>query len=86
MHDARGQLMRPLLPTGVKWLWELHTQRAGGIIGDEMGADVTLMSVSSMTEIQIFSIIAKALHHLHCLFAPRRPHHMSALCGIRHAS
>lgn len=24
--------------TGVKWLWELHTQRAGGIIGDEMGA------------------------------------------------
>lgn len=24
--------------TGVKWLWELHTQGAGGIIGDEMGA------------------------------------------------
>jgi DNA excision repair protein ERCC-6 len=23
--------------TGVKWLWELHAQRAGGIIGDEMG-------------------------------------------------
>ena len=23
---------------GVKWLWELHTQRAGGIVGDEMGA------------------------------------------------
>jgi len=24
--------------TGVKWLWELHCQRTGGIIGDEMGA------------------------------------------------
>ncbi len=23
--------------TGVKWMWELHNQRAGGIIGDEMG-------------------------------------------------
>lgn len=23
--------------TAVKWLWELHQQRAGGILGDEMG-------------------------------------------------
>lgn len=22
--------------TGVKWMWELHTQHAGGVIGDEM--------------------------------------------------
>ncbi|KAK9815514.1 hypothetical protein WJX72_004939 [[Myrmecia] bisecta] len=28
--------------TGVKWLWELHTQRAGGIIGDEMGLGKTV--------------------------------------------
>jgi SNF2 family DNA or RNA helicase len=28
--------------TGVKWLWELHTQRAGGIIGDEMGLGKTI--------------------------------------------
>lgn len=27
---------------GVKWLWELHTQRAGGIIGDEMGLGKTI--------------------------------------------
>jgi hypothetical protein len=26
----------------VKWLWELHTQRAGGIIGDEMGLGKTI--------------------------------------------
>lgn len=28
--------------TGVKWLWELHNQRAGGIIGDEMGLGKTI--------------------------------------------
>ena len=31
-----------LLVPGVKWLWELHTQRAGGIIGDEMGLGKTI--------------------------------------------
>jgi hypothetical protein len=28
--------------TAVKWLWELHTQRAGGILGDEMGLGKTI--------------------------------------------
>lgn len=27
---------------GVQWLWELHCQRAGGIIGDEMGLGKTV--------------------------------------------
>jgi SNF2 family DNA or RNA helicase len=31
-----------VLLAGVKWLWELHTQRAGGIIGDEMGLGKTI--------------------------------------------
>ncbi|WIA38389.1 hypothetical protein OEZ86_001717 [Tetradesmus obliquus] len=39
--------------TGVKWLWELHTQRAGGIIGDEMGLGKT---------IQVIAYLA-GLHH-----------------------
>lgn len=39
--------------TGVKWLWELHNQRAGGIMGDEMGLGKT---------IQIISFLA-GLHH-----------------------
>ena len=38
---------------GVKWLWELHTQRAGGIIGDEMGLGKT---------IQLAAFLA-GLHH-----------------------
>ena len=28
--------------TAVKWLWELHTQQAGGILGDEMGLGKTV--------------------------------------------
>ena len=29
---------------GVKWMWELHTQRAGGIVGDEMGLGKTVQA------------------------------------------
>ena len=39
--------------TAVKWMWELHTQRAGGIIADEMGLGKT---------IQIIAFLA-SLHH-----------------------
>ena len=28
--------------TSIKWLWELHCQRAGGIVGDEMGLGKTV--------------------------------------------
>ncbi|MCO5596041.1 hypothetical protein L7F22_050097 [Adiantum nelumboides] len=39
--------------TGVKWLWELHCQKAGGIIADEMGLGKT---------IQVAAFLA-SLHH-----------------------
>ncbi|WPT17739.1 DNA excision repair protein CSB [Picochlorum sp. SENEW3] len=39
--------------TAIKWLWELHTQRAGGIMGDEMGLGKT---------IQVTAFLA-GLHH-----------------------
>mmetsp|Transcript_479 Transcript_479/g.1059 ORF Transcript_479/g.1059 Transcript_479/m.1059 type:complete len:1112 (-) Transcript_479:25-3360(-) len=32
--------------TGVKWLWELHCQEAGGIIGDEMGLGKTIQIIA----------------------------------------
>ncbi|XP_027364037.1 protein CHROMATIN REMODELING 8 isoform X2 [Abrus precatorius] len=31
---------------GVQWMWELHCQRAGGIIGDEMGLGKTVQVLS----------------------------------------
>ncbi|GIM09327.1 hypothetical protein Vretimale_13236, partial [Volvox reticuliferus] len=39
--------------TAVKWLWELHTQQAGGILGDEMGLGKT---------VQVIAYLA-GLHH-----------------------
>ncbi|EFJ09860.1 hypothetical protein SELMODRAFT_450679 [Selaginella moellendorffii] len=39
--------------TGVKWLWELHSLKTGGIIGDEMGLGKT---------VQVIAFLA-ALHH-----------------------
>eukprot|EP01117_Protostelium_nocturnum_P001278 TRINITY_DN1158_c1_g1_i1.p1 TRINITY_DN1158_c1_g1~~TRINITY_DN1158_c1_g1_i1.p1 ORF type:complete len:1186 (+),score=442.11 TRINITY_DN1158_c1_g1_i1:212-3769(+) len=32
--------------TGVQWMWELHCQSAGGIIGDEMGLGKTIQTIS----------------------------------------
>ncbi|KAK9837571.1 hypothetical protein WJX74_000576 [Apatococcus lobatus] len=39
--------------TGVKWLWELHMQRAGGIVGDEMGLGKTIQ----------LAVFLAGLHH-----------------------
>ncbi|NWU62400.1 ERCC6 protein, partial [Pterocles burchelli] len=32
--------------TGVRWLWELHCQEAGGILGDEMGLGKTIQIIA----------------------------------------
>jgi len=31
--------------SGVRWLWELHCQQAGGILGDEMGLGKTIQMI-----------------------------------------
>ncbi|KAL3875967.1 hypothetical protein ACJMK2_033861 [Sinanodonta woodiana] len=38
--------------TCVKWLWELHTQEAGGIIGDEMGLGKTIEMISFLAALR----------------------------------
>ena len=30
----------------MKWLWELHCQQAGGIVGDEMGLGKTIQMIA----------------------------------------
>eukprot|EP00892_Ulva_mutabilis_P012650 jgi/Ulvmu1/9758/UM055_0098.1 len=35
----------PYQQVGVQWLWELHLQRAGGIMGDEMGLGKTIQLI-----------------------------------------
>jgi DNA excision repair protein ERCC-6 len=36
----------PYQRTAVKWMWELHCQEAGGIVGDEMGLGKTVQTVA----------------------------------------
>lgn len=37
--------------TGVQWLWELHQQTVGGIIGDEMGLGKTIQAIAYLASL-----------------------------------
>lgn len=41
---------------GVQWLWELHCQRAGGIIGDEMGLGKTVQVLAFLGALHFSNI------------------------------
>ncbi|KAK1859940.1 hypothetical protein I4F81_002532 [Pyropia yezoensis] len=38
--------------TGLQWLWELHCQQCGGIIGDEMGLGKTIQAVAFLAALR----------------------------------
>ena len=38
--------------TGVKWLWELHAQQCGGIVGDEMGLGKTIQVIAFLVALK----------------------------------
>ena len=42
--------------TGVKWLWELHCQQVGGVIGDEMGLGKTIQMIAFLAGLQISNL------------------------------
>ncbi|KAI8796459.1 DNA excision repair protein ERCC-6 [Biomphalaria glabrata] len=42
----------PYQKTGVRWLWELHCQQAGGIIGDEMGLGKTIQTIAFLAALK----------------------------------
>lgn len=37
--------------TGLKWMWELHVQKCGGILGDEMGLGKTVQMISYLASL-----------------------------------
>ena len=39
--------------TGVRWLWELHGQQAGGIVGDEMGLGKTIQMIAFLAGLNV---------------------------------
>jgi DNA excision repair protein ERCC-6 len=42
--------------TGVKWLWELHCQQVGGILGDEMGLGKTIQVIGFLAGLRCSNV------------------------------
>ena len=45
--------------TCVRWLWELHCQEAGGIIGDEMGLGKTIQMIAFLAALKTSKVRSK---------------------------
>ena len=45
--------------TCVQWLWELYTQKTGGIIGDEMGLGKTIQIISFLAGLHYSGLLDK---------------------------
>lgn len=45
--------------TGVQWLWELYSQRVGGIVGDEMGLGKTIQVIAFLAGLHYSRKITK---------------------------
>ncbi len=45
--------------TAVKWLWELHRQESGGIVGDEMGLGKTIQAVAFLAGLHHSKLLAR---------------------------
>ncbi|OQE22325.1 hypothetical protein PENSTE_c010G02402 [Penicillium steckii] len=45
--------------TGVQWLWELHQQSVGGIIGDEMGLGKTIQAIAYLASLHHSDMLNK---------------------------
>jgi DNA excision repair protein ERCC-6 len=49
----------PYQKVGVQWLWELHCQNAGGILGDEMGLGKTIQVISFLAGLHYSGMLDK---------------------------
>lgn len=45
--------------TGVQWMWELHQQQVGGIIGDEMGLGKTIQAIAFLAGLHYSRMLTK---------------------------
>uniref|UniRef100_UPI00398F07D4 DNA excision repair protein ERCC-6 isoform X3 n=1 Tax=Pristiophorus japonicus TaxID=55135 RepID=UPI00398F07D4 len=49
--------------TGVRWLWELHCQQAGGILGDEMGLGKTIQIIAFLAGLSYSKIRTRSSNY-----------------------
>lgn len=54
--------------TGVRWLWELHCQQAGGILGDEMGLGKTIQIIAFLAGLSYSKIRTRGSNYRQVLF------------------
>lgn len=47
--------------TGVQWLWELYSQKVGGIVGDEMGLGKTIQIISLLASLHYSKKLTKPI-------------------------
>ena len=73
--------------TGVSWLWELHRQQAGGIIGDEMGLGKTIQMITFLvglatSGLRDTAVISRLVHQLIYIHIYIRVYHLfiDSLC------
>lgn len=45
--------------TGVRWLWELYSQKVGGIVGDEMGLGKTIQAIAFLAGLHHSDMLQK---------------------------
>ena len=64
MFDSRFRIPGDIHPslfeyqkTCVQWLWELHCQKVGGIIGDEMGLGKTIQIIAFLAGLQYSNLL-----------------------------
>ncbi|KAF7236626.1 DNA excision repair protein ERCC-6 [Varanus komodoensis] len=55
--------------TGVRWLWELHCQQVGGILGDEMGLGKTIQIIAFLAGLSYSKIRTRGSNYRQVLFA-----------------
>uniref|UniRef100_A0A8C6XV52 DNA excision repair protein ERCC-6 n=2 Tax=Naja naja TaxID=35670 RepID=A0A8C6XV52_NAJNA len=51
--------------TGVRWLWELHCQQVGGILGDEMGLGKTIQIIVFLAGLSYSKIRTRGTNYRH---------------------
>ncbi|XP_010444319.1 PREDICTED: protein CHROMATIN REMODELING 24-like [Camelina sativa] len=81
-YTLPGKIATMLYPhqrEGLKWLWSLHTQEKGGILGDDMGLGKTMQICSFLAGLFNSKLIKRAL-----VVAPKTllPHWMKELATV----
>ncbi|XP_031434408.1 DNA excision repair protein ERCC-6 [Clupea harengus] len=56
--------------TGVRWLWELHCQQAGGILGDEMGLGKTIEIIGFLAALSYSKIRTRGSNYKYAGLGP----------------